>query len=308
MPEMAGRRYGKYIVIEQIGSGGHSSVFKAYDPAFDRFVALKVLTSRTPSQDAAFRQRFKQEARAIAMLEHPNIVPVHSFGEENGESYLTMRLVTSGSLEDRISKDKMEYIDAADLLLQVAAALDYAHKHGVLHRDVKPANVLLDEEDNAYLADFGIAKLVETSMKLTGGGLVGTPAYLSPEQCMGDELDGRSDQYSLGVVLYQMITGVVPFTAENSMKIIQMHVLKSPQPPRELDEELPQAAEKVMLKVLSKNPKDRFANCVDFAEQFKKSLAGSGLRINESERMPQALRKRIDAALDGLGDDEKKKK
>ncbi len=304
MPEMAGRRYGKYIVIEQIGAGGHSSVYKAYDPSFDRFVALKILASRGPSQQAAeFRQRFKQEARAIAMLEHPNILPVHSFGEENSDTYLTMRLIDGGSLEDRIHKDKLAYEKVAALLIQVASALDYAHKKGVLHRDVKPANILLDEEDNVYLADFGIAKLLEGSMKLTGGGLVGTPAFLSPEQCMGDELDGRSDQYSLGIVLYQMITGTVPFMADNPMKIIQMHVLKTAQAPTELEADLPQSAEKVMMKVLNKDPKLRYESCTAFAEEFTKSLVGGGLRINESKRMPKELRKRIDAALDNLSDD-----
>lgn len=214
-----------------------------------------------------------------------------------------MRLVEGGSLEERLKQDKIEYEDASSLLTQIASALDYAHKHGVLHRDVKPANVLLDSEDNAYLADFGIAKLLETSMKLTGGGLVGTPAYLSPEQCMGDDMDGRSDQYSLAVVLYQIITGVVPFMAENSMKVIQMHVLKSPPPLRDLQEDLPATAEKVVLKALSKNPEDRYKNCAAFAKEFKRSLTGSGLRLNESERVPRALRKRIDSALNDLQDD-----
>jgi len=304
MVTVAGNKYGKYIIIERLGAGGNAIVFKAYDHDFDRFVALKVLPAQY-SKEASFRQRFKQEARALAMLEHLHILPVYDFGQQDDDAYLVMRLMESGSLHQWLAEDRFDLNDVIRLTGQIADALDYAHRNGVLHRDVKPANVLMDDEGNGFLSDFGIARILESNLRLTGGNIIGTPAYLSPEQCKGSNvIDGRADQYALGIMLYQMVTGNLPFLEVNAMQIILAQVNKTPPPPTNFKPELPELAEGVILKALSKKPEDRFPNCNALAEAFENAVAGSGLRINSSKHLPEDLRNRIDSALGGLQSDD----
>ncbi len=269
---MIGKTLGSYRVIEQIGMGGMANVYKAYDPNTDRYVALKVLPERL-SADPDFRKRFRREAKAIAKLEHLHILPIFAYGEEDDFAYLVMRYIETGTLSERVERGPLS-LDAADRLLgQIASALDYAHERGILHRDVKPSNVLLDEHGNSYLTDFGIAKIVEATIDLTGDSILGTPKYMSPEQCRGEKnLTPATDIYSLGIVLFEMLTGRPPFEAETPIAVIHMQ-LHEPLPlPRSLRPDLPEEVEKVILKALAKEPEQRYESAQRMAEAFQKAV------------------------------------
>ncbi|MEJ2212202.1 MAG: serine/threonine-protein kinase, partial [Anaerolineae bacterium] len=259
MQEYIGRRLGAYQIVEQIGRGGMATVFKAYQPSMDRYVAIKILPSHL-TEDESFVGRFTREARTLARLEHPHILPVHDYGEQDGITYLVMRYVEAGTLKDLIArKGPMELEKAAQVMSEVGRALDYAHSQGVVHRDIKPSNILIDPQGNTFLTDFGIAKLVaETAQFTASGAIIGTPAYMSPEQCMAQPVDHRCDIYSLGVVLYELVTGQVPFEAETPVAVLLKHV-HGPLPlPRQVVEDLPEAVERVILKAMAKAPEDRF--------------------------------------------------
>ncbi len=270
---MIGRTLDNYRIVEQIGIGGMATVYKAYDPGADRYVAIKILPERF-SQEPTFRERFQREAKAIAKLEHIHILPLFTYGEAEGIAYMAMRYLPAGSLTDRIKQGLLPLAEASRLLGHIAAALDYAHTHGVLHRDVKPSNVLLDANRNAFLADFGIAKMVEATLDLTGGGILGTPAYMSPEQCQGSQkLTPASDQYSLGIILYEMVTGRPPFQAETPIALIHMQLNDPLPPPRQLRPDLPEDAQRVILKALTKEPKYRYSSCGAMAAAFTQAIA-----------------------------------
>lgn len=290
---MIGQELGGYRVIEQIGHGGMATVYKAYEAATDRYVALKVLPAHF-AHDPTFVERFKREARALAKLEHLHILPIFTYGEENGVTYLVMRHMPAGTLSERLrSRGALSFKEAALLIKQLAAALDHAHDYAILHRDVKPSNVLLDQNGNTYLTDFGIAKMVEQTVDLTGGGILGTPAYMSPEQCRGTvELTPASDQYALAVILYEMVTGRAPFIAETPIALIHM-VLNEPLPlPGTLRHDLPQAAERVILKGLSRDPAARFPSCMALAEAFEGAL--QGVALDEATEMMDAATEMMD--------------
>ncbi len=291
---MIGQKLGQYQIVDEIGTGSMAAVYKAYDPSFDRLVAIKTM-HQLYTMDPAFQERFDQEARAIAMLEHLHILPVYAYGQERGVTYLVMRYLKSGTLEDLIEQGPLPLGDASRLLTQMASALDYAHQHGVLHRDVKPANVLLDEHENTYLADFGIALL----LRAPGSEVAGTPMYMSPEQGVNtDKLTAAADQYSLGVVLYEMVAGSPPFTSVGPQEMIRQHINDPVPSPRQFRSELSELTEKVILKALSKRPHERFPTCGDFAEAFAQAIAGRGLqRLEKSARIPEELHARIDSAL-----------
>jgi len=298
---MIGKTLGNYQLIEQIGEGGMAEVYKAYESGVDRHVAVKIMLPHL-ARDADFRARFDREARSIAMLEHIHILPIYAYGEEDGMLYLSMRFMPYGSLEDYIEKDgPLPMEEISRILLELAAALDYAHERGVLHRDVKPENVLMDYNKNTFLSDFGLARMLERSVNLTGNFLAGTPAYMSPEQCFGNEdIDGRADQYALAIVLFQMVTGTLPFEHENPLKMIQMHIRSQPPSPRELRPDLNEIAEAVIMRALAKEPDERYETCTEFAEAFDKGALSAGLRITKSARMPSQLRARIDGVLGSL--------
>jgi serine/threonine-protein kinase len=207
---LAPEKIGRYEIKNELGRGGMATVYHAHDPHFKRDVALKVLP-REFLHDPTFRARFEREAQTIAQLEHPAIVPVYDFGEETGQPYIVMRYMSGGSLADRLRRESLATSEAARIVTRLAPALDEAHSQGIVHRDLKPANILFDQRGDPYISDFGIAKLSQDSATFTGSAIVGTPAYMSPEQARGEkDLDGRSDIYALGVILFEMLTGKRP--------------------------------------------------------------------------------------------------
>jgi serine/threonine protein kinase/Tol biopolymer transport system component len=272
---MIGRTLGNFRIVEQAGMGGMATVYKAYDASTDRYVAIKTLPQQY-SKDPNFRARFEIEARAIARLEHIHILPIFAYGEEDGIVYMAMRYMDTGTLTDLIRQARPDLQETSRLLKQIAGAVDYAHDNGVLHRDIKPSNILVDSQRNAFLTDFGIAKIVEGTLDLTGTGILGTPQYMSPEQCRGEkDLPPASDQYALGVVLYEMVTGRTPYQAETPLAVIQKQILGEPlPPPSSLRPDLPDDVEKVILKALAREPQERFPACLKMAEAFEKAIQG----------------------------------
>jgi outer membrane protein assembly factor BamB/tetratricopeptide (TPR) repeat protein len=270
--DLAGKTLGQFRIIEQLGQGGMASVFKAYQPSLDRYVAIKVL----PAQHAltpGFSERFVREARAIAQLNHPNILPVIDFGQEGDLSYIVMKYVPAGTLTDKMGHP-MALEEVTRLVEGIAAALDHAHERGILHRDVKPSNVLLDEGDWVLLADFGLAKMMAGDEELTGSGVgIGTPAYMSPEQGQGKDVDARTDIYALGVVLYEMLVGQLPFDAETPFAIVMKHITEPLPLPSSLRPDLPEVVERVILKALAKAPADRFATAGELARALRAANA-----------------------------------
>jgi WD40 repeat protein len=263
--DLSGKQLGQYRIISPLGAGGMAAVFKAYQPSMDRHVAVKVLP-RTYANEPGFLARFQQEARVIASLEHPHIVPVHDFGEAEGYTYLVMRYVEGGTLADELHRAPLAIERVQRIVSQLASALDYAHARGIIHRDVKPSNVLIDQQGNCQLTDFGLAKIVENTAQLTvSGAFLGTPKYASPEQGKAEPLSGRSDIYSLGVILYEMATGRVPFEAETPLALLFKHVHDPLPLPRNVNPAIPEQLEKIILKALAKDPLDRFATTDEVA-------------------------------------------
>jgi serine/threonine-protein kinase len=205
--------FGRYEIKAQLGQGGMATVYHAFDPRFERDVAIKVLP-REFLHDATFISRFEREAKTIAALEHSSIVPVHDYGEHEGQPYLVMRYMPGGSLADRIQPGPLSLEDVAAIFGRVASALDAAHAKGIVHRDVKPSNILFDAYNEAFLSDFGIVKLTEATAQLTGAGFIGTPAYMAPEMARPGGVTPLIDTYALGVTLFQALTGKLPFEAD----------------------------------------------------------------------------------------------
>src|SRR6266542_3234038 len=274
MGDLAGHNLGPYRLLDQLGAGGMATVYKAYHAAMDRYVAIKVLPQHL-TRDPNFRARFQREARAIARLEHLYILPVYDAGEDEGIPYLVMRYTDSGDLSDLIARQSLTIARAVQLISQVAAGLAYAHRLGVIHRDVKPANVLLSRAGDVLLTDFGIAKIYEETLQLTSEGtMVGTPAYMAPEQVQGQPVDARTDIYALGVVLYQALTGECPFMAETPLAVALMHIHNPLRPPRQLNPNIPESIERIILRAMAKNPSDRFQTADEMAEALQQALTG----------------------------------
>jgi formylglycine-generating enzyme required for sulfatase activity/tRNA A-37 threonylcarbamoyl transferase component Bud32 len=254
---------GQYNIVKQIGKGGMATVYKAYQSNLDRYVAVKVLSPEL-AETEDFIARFEREARAIARLRHRNILTVFDYGCQEGVFYLVMEYVSGGILRDRLGwPQDLGY--AVGIISQVGDALAYAHRQGMVHRDVKPANILMAEEDWPLLSDFGLAKLVEDSIQLTASGAgVGTPQYMSPEQAQGLAVDRRSDIYSLGVMLYEAVTGRPPFGTDSPMAVILRHINEPVPSPRTLRSDLPEAMERTILKTLAKSPADRYQRMEEF--------------------------------------------
>lgn len=269
-----GQMLGPYRIINQIGRGGMATVYKAYQPSVDRYVAIKVLPTQL-AESKEFATRFQQEARIIAKLEHPHILPVFDYGESDGVSYFVMRYMDAGTLKEKMIEGRPLPLNDIDrLFTQLAEALSYAHSRGIVHRDLKPANVLIDSHGNVFLTDFGIAKLLESaSPRLTQtDAIMGTPAYISPEQAQGHPVDQRSDIYSLGIILYEMVTGSVPFTAETPLAVLFKHISDPLPPPSLVKPDIPPVIEQVVLKALAKDPRDRFATAAEFAAAWKRAI------------------------------------
>jgi ligand-binding sensor domain-containing protein len=291
-----GSNLGPYRILEQIGRGGMATVFKAFHPATERTVAVKVLP-RQLAEEPEFTGRFRREARTIANLEHPHILPIYDYGESDGYTYLVMRYLDAGDLRRRIAGSAgrglpLEQIDS--LFSQLAEGLDYAHGRGVVHRDIKPANVLIDNRGGVFLTDFGIARLVEGTTHLTGTGtLLGTPSYMSPQQGQGTQVDRRSDIYSLGIVLYEMLTGRVPYQAETPAAVIYKHIYEPLPLPSTLRPGISPAIEQVLLKALAKSPADRFASAGAFLQAWKAALGGGTTVAAQPARSARPSNRRL---------------
>jgi len=257
---MESKKFGRYQIIKKIGKGGMATVFSAYDPQFDRKVAIKILPKELTS-DPQFIERFIRESQTIARLEHPAIVPVYDYGEQDGQPYLVMRHMTGGTLREYLKRyGPLSLQQATDLLARLAPALDKAHAAGIIHRDVKPANILFDEDGNPYLSDFGIVKLTYSDTTITGtADTIGTPAYMSPEQARTQkDLDGRSDIYSLAVILFEMLTGEQPYQAETPVGMVVAHIQDPIPHITEKRGDLPDTTQKIINKGLAKERDDRF--------------------------------------------------
>ncbi len=274
---MTDQTFGKYVVIKQLGSGGMADVYLGHDPMLDRDVAIKVIHPALVHQEG-FEDRFRREAKVVASLRHPNIVQVYDFDIYNGAPSMIMEFLDGGSLKYRLADYRsqghsMPLEEALTRLTALASGLDYAHERGLVHRDLKPANVLFTKRGEPVITDFGIAKILdETTQMTTQGELLGTPAYMSPEQATGKHVDKRSDIYSLGVVVFEMVTGRVPFVGESTTAIMMQHLTQSPPPPRQFNPELPDSIQTVILKALAKNPDDRYLSAGEFAQAFSTAL------------------------------------
>ena len=277
MLNIVGKTFGRYHVVEQLGSGGMATVFKAYDSSLERYVAMKMIRSEIIS-DEEFLKRFQREARALAQLDHPYILKVLDYGEQDGAPYLVMPFEPGGTLKDRMGSP-WPYQEAARLLAPIARALEYAHQQNIIHRDVKPANILFTPNGSPILSDFGIAKMLnrEDSMQLTGEGMgIGTPDYTAPEQWLGT-VDARTDIYALGVVFYEMVTGRRPYTADTPASVMLKHMQEPLPPPKLFVASLPEEVEQIIFKSLAKKPEDRYQDMGAFAVELERISTGPTL-------------------------------
>ncbi len=276
MEDLTGKQLGPYQIVAPLGEGGMAAVFKAFQPGMDRYVALKILPRHFAS-DPQFIGRFKQEAKVLAQLQHPHILPVFDFGEADGYTYIAMPLVESGTLTSVLHGQPLPLGQIRNIVSQIGDALDYAHSRGLIHRDVKPSNVLVDNRGNCLLTDFGIARIIEGTAHFTStGGVIGTPAYMSPEQGRGSDVNTRSDIYSLGIMLYEMVVGRVPFNAETPIAIVFKHIQDPLLPPSLVNPDTPEDLELVILKALAKDPEDRFATAGDMVRALQKAIPATG--------------------------------
>lgn len=293
---MATRKLGKYEVIERLGRGGMAEVYRAYHPSLDRFVAIKVLHAFL-ADDPEFKSRFEKEARNIARLKHPHIVGVYDFeNDAASESYfMVMELIEGPTLKDQLFQlsergERLPLKESIHIIKEAATALAYAHNQGMIHRDVKPANLMMDRDNRVVLTDFGIAKIVTGAQFTASGGMVGTPAYMAPEQGLGDAGDERSDLYSLGVILFQLVTGALPYEAETPLAIILKHLNEPVPSARAVSPDVPEAVDLIIRKLMAKEPDDRYqtANAlIADLEKIERALENDplGEHIDEHETL-----------------------
>ncbi|MCA9955243.1 MAG: protein kinase [Ardenticatenaceae bacterium] len=266
-----------------------STVYLAHDPRFERDVAIKLLPLELLHQPT-FRRRFEREAKVVASLDHPAIVPVYDFGEEDGQPFLVMRFMTGGSLGERLKQGAISIAESARIMAKLAPALDEVHVHGVIHRDLKPSNILFDQRNEPYISDFGTAKLKFAHTKLTDtGGAVGTPAYMSPEQIQGEaELDGRSDIYTLGVILFEMLTGKHPYQTNTPIAVAVKHMFEPVPNLQEMSPDLPLACQEVIVQAMAKQKEHRYRTAVDFANALEEvaETVGDSQTVVAAEKAP----------------------
>jgi serine/threonine protein kinase/tetratricopeptide (TPR) repeat protein len=272
--DLAGTTLGKYQVMERLGRGGMADVYRAYQPGLDRYVAIKVMHGHL-TEDPSFITRFKREAHSVASLRHPNIVQVIDFDVQDDEYYMVMEYIQGQTLKALLQRQgALPVAQALDIAIRLADALAYAHSQGMIHRDIKPANILFSKDNTPILADFGIARLMDLSGLTAGSAVVGTPAYISPEAGRGEKVDERADIYGLGIVLYEMLTGKVPYDADTPYAVILKHI-NDPLPlPRQFVESLPESVERIVLKALAKNKEDRFQTAAEFKTALENARAG----------------------------------
>ena len=262
-----------------------ATVYRAYDPSFDREVAVKVLP-REMVHNLVFRVRFKRELKMIASLEHPAIVPVYDVGEEpDGRQYFVMRYMGGESLSDWIKRGALPLQDTAIIIERLASALDYAHQKNIVHRDIKPDNVLFDDTNHPYLTDFGIAKLTESAISATGGGTMGTPAYVSPEQAQGANVDSRADIYGMGVMIYEMLTGKKPYDADSPMSVAVRHITEPIPDILQARPDLPIEVDAIIKRAMAKDREDRYPNAIELSRALNRAAFGEDRTTSASTSM-----------------------
>ncbi|MCC7445804.1 MAG: serine/threonine protein kinase [Anaerolineae bacterium] len=287
MTDLVGTRLGQYEVTERIGQGGMAAVYRARQPSMDRDVAIKVISTQLVG-DPGFVTRFEHEARLIARLQHVHILPVYDFGREDTQLYLVMRLVEGGSLDRQLRYGPLPLPRAARLFTQIASALTYAHREGVVHRDLKPNNILLDKNGDPYLTDFGIAKIIQSDgPALTATGVaMGTPAYMAPEQWRGVGIDARTDIYALGIMLYEMLTGEQPFKGDTPFVLMYKHFDEQPPHLRAINTTLPPGIDQIVQRALAKNQEDRFASADQLADALNAVVSGGAVSVQPMSTLP----------------------
>lgn len=303
---MALDKVGRYKIKSELGSGGMATVYRAFDPISNREVAIKVLP-RELLNNLVTRARFKRELKLVASLEHPAIVPVYDVGgDDDHQPYFVMRYMSGGSLSDMIKKGKFSLRDAALIIERLASALDHAHSRGVIHRDIKPDNVLFDGSNNPYLSDFGVAKVTETLVSVTGREVLGTPAYLSPEQALGEPVDHRADIYGLGAILYEMLTGERPFGKDTVIGLALQHVNDPVPNILKIRPDLPGEVDVIIKTAMAKNREKRYATALDLARELNR-VAFGGERtmpqptpLADRQTPPGSLSKRMGWIVAGL--------
>jgi len=293
---LVGQSVGKYRIDKLLGRGGMAEVYKAYQENLDRYVAIKVMHSFLADEEG-FLARFKREAKAMASLNQNNIVSVYDFEVEEGMYYIVMEFVSGGTLKQRLellskSGDRMPLSESVQLVMEVAGALSYAHKRGMVHRDIKPGNIMLDEGGHAILTDFGIAKILSGPTVTATGAMIGTPAYMSPEQGLGQPGDERSDLYALGVLFYQMSTGRLPYDADTPLAVILKHVNEPVPQPAVFNEDIPQPIQDIIVKAMAKNPDDRFQSAQEMMLELKSAASASDMDLASAALISATVRDR----------------
>lgn len=261
---------GRYRLEDRVGAGGMAEVWRALDLGLERHVAVKVMSSEAVTSDASFVPRFLREAKLSARLEHPHILPIYDFGQVDELLFIVMPLLLGGTLRER-AREGIPPLVATEWLRSLASALDFAHGEGVVHRDVKPANVLFDRTGRLYLSDFGLAREARSENLTVAGTVLGTPVYMSPEQVRGDQAGPRSDQYALGVLAYYLLAGTPPFEANSVFVVMERTLREEPRLPSAVNPLLHRSVDYVLLKVLEKRPADRFESCGDFVSALERA-------------------------------------
>ena len=276
---LSGQMLGSYELRELLGQGGMGAVYRAVQANLKRDVAVKILPVML-AQQSGYLERFNREAEIAAALQHPHIVPIIDYGMQRGISYVVMRLLTGGSLAQRLNqrigdREPLPSLgEVAQMLNQLASALDYAHEQGVIHRDIKTSNIMFDNQGNAYVVDFGIAKLQGASQNLTSTGVtLGTTAYMPPEQWRSEILTPAADQYAMGIVLYILLTGRIPYESDTPGGLMYKHFNEMPVPPQQFRTDLPANVANVINRALAKKPEDRYPNMRAFAQDFQRAIA-----------------------------------
>lgn len=294
IPELQGKTLGPYELQEMLGQGGMGVVYRAHHSKMKRDVAVKILPANNAASETHLK-RFLREAEITALLEHPHIVPIYDYGALNQLNYVVMRLLTGGSLTERMqawgagTSPRPSPDEIVKLFKDIASALDYAHSKGAIHRDIKPGNVMFDDTGNVFVVDFGLVKLVDAARSvLTGSGIIlGTPAYMAPEQWKDEPLTPSIDQYALAVLLFTAVTGVLPFDADTPYELMQMHCYHDPPPAYLKRDDIPLSASKVLERALSKKPADRYLTVTEFIQAFEAAFQPVVLDTDTTTMVPQ---------------------